>query len=364
MTGRNSEMTQTAQTRVLVVDDSVTIRRLLRLVLASDPTITVVGEAADAFEARELIKQTDPDVITLDVEMPKMDGIEFLKRLMRLRPMPVVMISTLTHKGSDCALKALSLGAVEVFGKPTGSEPEEWRKILPLVKAAARAQVTGPRVAAPTQAPQNHGPWSGRILAIGASTGGVDALETLMSRFPEDCPPTMIVQHMPELFLASLASRLDQKYAPRVMLGTQGVTLRQGQVYLAAGGESHMVLAPDGNSLAVQVGERISGHRPSVDALFSSAVPHGAKIVASLLTGMGRDGAEGLLKLRDAGAHTIAQNEATSVVYGMPRAAVEMNAATEVLPLTSIADAMLAHAAKPLAPRARKTALSQAVGRE
>jgi two-component system chemotaxis response regulator CheB len=338
--------------RVLIIDDSVTIRRLLRLVLSADPAIKVVGDAENPLEARELIKQTDPDVLTLDVEMPKMDGLEFLKRLMRLRPMPVVMISTLTHKGSEAAVTALALGAVDVFGKPYGPDVSEWQSIIPLVKTAARAQVGRTICKGNDPAPVGHGTWSGKIIAIGASTGGVDALEKVLRRFPADCPPTLIVQHMPELFLESLATRLNMKYAPVIQLARHGVALTQGTVLIAPGGENHLQVGAAALQTELVEGAKVSGHRPSVDVLFRSLVPRGKAVVAALLTGMGRDGAEGLGALRATGATTFAQDEASCVVYGMPRAAVEADAAEHILSLQKIGDALLAEAARPMVPRA------------
>lgn len=338
--------------KVLIIDDSVTIRRLLRLVLSADPAIEVVGDAENPLEARELIKQTDPDVLTLDVEMPKMDGLEFLKRLMRLRPMPVVMISTLTHKGSEAAVTALALGAVDVFGKPHGPDVSEWQSIIPLVKTAARAQVGRSLSKADDQAPLKHGSWSGKIIAVGASTGGVDALETMLRRFPADCPPTVIVQHMPELFLDSLASRLNMKYAPTIQLARHGVALTPGTVWIAPGGDNHLHVGAATLQAELVEGAKISGHRPSVDILFRSLVPRGAAVVAALLTGMGRDGADGLGALRAQGATTFAQDEASCVVYGMPRAAVEVGAAEHVVSLQKMGDALLAEAARPMVPRA------------
>lgn len=332
--------------KVLIVDDSVTIRRLLRLVLSSDPEIIVVGEAENPLEARELIKQTDPDVVTLDVEMPKMDGLEFLRRLMRLRPTPVIMISTLTHKGSEFAVQALSLGAIDVFGKPQGPDPKSWQSIVPMVKSASQARVG--RACKPSDAfePKSYGQWNGNLIAIGASTGGVDALETVLQVFPADCPPVLIVQHMPALFLESLVTRLDGKLQPHVCLGTDGARLAPGTITFAQGGETHLECAADGNSLRVQSGEKVSGHRPSVDVLMQSLVPHAGKVVGCILTGMGRDGALGLKALHSAGGRTIAQDETTSVVYGMPRAAAEEKAVDQVLPIAKIGQALLDEASK------------------
>lgn len=337
--------------KVLIVDDSLTIRRLLRLVLASDPAITVVGEAENPIEAREKIKQTDPDVLTLDVEMPRMDGLEFLSRLMRLRPMPVVMISTLTHKGSEFAINALALGAIEVFGKPAGPDPNAWQAIIPLVKTAARARVGRAEQASSLPEPRPTGRKPKRAIAIGASTGGVDAIETLLAQFPADCPPTLIVQHMPALFLESLVKRLNQKFAPDVALATHGEQLVQGTVYFAPGGANHLRVCSDGVTLSVESGEKVSGHRPSVDVLFTSLVENAPNFVACILTGMGKDGAKGMTAFRKAGGETFAQDEASSVVFGMPKAAIEAGAVSRVVPLKGMADVVLkaamTHAARP-----------------
>ena len=342
---------RTTPIKVLIIDDSPTIRRLLKLVLAADPDIRVVGEAENPLEARELIKQADPDVLTLDVEMPKMDGLEFLRRLMRLRPMPVVMISTLTHKGSEAAFTALELGAVDVFGKPQRAEISDWQGLVGMIKAAACARVGQNSSVVPRNPPARHGTWRGKIVAIGASTGGVDALENVLSRFPADCPPTMIVQHMPELFLASLATRLNAKYAPLIQLAEHGTSLLPGHVMIAPGGKNHLCVGQKHLNAELLETPKVSGHRPSVDVLFQSLVPRGCETIAVLLTGMGRDGADGLKQLRDKGAVTIAQDKDSCVVYGMPRAAIEADAAELVLPLNAIGDAILTQAAMPNSPR-------------
>lgn len=328
--------------RVLIVDDSATIRHLIRSRLAHDPRLMVVGEASDPYEAREKIKALTPDVLTLDVEMPRMNGLEFLEKLMRLRPMPVVMVSTETHRGSTAALEALALGAVDCIGKPRADRlPEGFQNLADLLVAAAGARLRepGPRQAI---APATGFHWNGRMVLIGSSTGGVDALETVLSGFPENCPPTLITQHMPETFLASFARRLASKIAPRMTLASHDAPLLQGHVYLAPGGEYHLALAP-GEPARCQLiaGEKRSGHRPSVDVLFDSAVPTAPRVVSVILTGMGRDGAEGMLALRRSGAQCLAQDEATSVVFGMPRAALELGAAEKPVPLGQIAQQIL-----------------------
>jgi len=344
----------TLQTRVLIVDDSPTIRNLIRRRLDGDPRIVVVGEASDPFDAREKIKSLRPDVLTLDVEMPRMNGLEFLEKLMRLRPMPVVMISTETHRGSAAAIEALALGAIECIGKPSADRlPEGFLHLADLLVVAARARVRepGPRTIA---APPGDFRWNGRHVLIGSSTGGVDALETVLKGYPQDCPPTLITQHMPEGFLASFAQRLAPRIAPKISLASDGAPLVAGQVYLAPGGEAHLtVTAGEPPRCRLLAGEKRSGHRPSVDMLFDSARPIAARCVAVILTGMGRDGAEGMAALRQGGARTFAQDEATSVVFGMPRVALEIGAAERAVPLGRIAGEILALAGKDAAARER-----------
>jgi len=344
----------TPPTRVLIVDDSSTIRNLIRRRLDGDPRIIVVGEASDPFDAREKIKSLSPDVLTLDVEMPRMNGLEFLERLMRLRPMPVVMISTETHRGSAAAIEALALGAIECIGKPAADRlPEGFLHLADLLVVAARARVRepGPRTIA---SPPGDFRWNGRFVLIGSSTGGVDALETVLKGFPQDCPPTLITQHMPEGFLASFAQRLAPRIAPKLSLAADGAPLLPGQVYLAPGGEAHLMMAPgDPPRCRLVAGPKRSGHRPSVDMLFESASPLAARCVAVILTGMGRDGADGMAVLRAGGARTFAQDEATSVVFGMPRVALEIGAAERAVPLSRIAGEILGLAGKDAAVRER-----------
>ncbi|PTV97031.1 two-component system chemotaxis response regulator CheB [Rhodobacter aestuarii] len=329
--------------RVLIVDDSPTIRALLRNHLAQDPRLVVVGEACDPFDAREKIKALLPDVLTLDVEMPRMNGLEFLEKLMRLRPMPVVMISTETQKGSAAALEALSLGAVECIGKPSFDRLSDTFFNLPdLLVAAANARLrTGPRAQISPSATAFN--WNGKYVLIGSSTGGVDALETFLSSYPRNCPPTLITQHMPEGFLASFARRLESKMQPHVALATEGAPLLPGNVYLAPGGEYHLAVAggADRPKCRLLNTEKRNGHRPSVEVLFDSAVPMGKRCVGVMLTGMGKDGAEAMVRLRQAGARCLAQDEASSVVFGMPRAALELGAAEQAVPIGQMAGKVL-----------------------
>lgn len=328
--------------RVLVVDDSATMRSLISAVLRRDPQIEVVGQAGDPLEAREAIKALNPDVLTLDVEMPNMNGLDFLERIMRLRPMPVVMVSTLTVRGAEVTLEALALGAVDCVAKPSTGGLEGFRDLPEKVKAAARARVRGARAAAAPAGALEHRP-DGRVIAIGSSTGGVEALITILSRFPANCPATVVTQHMPATFTRSFAERLNRLCAPQVQEAEDGSPVEPGRVYVAPGGASHLeVIGASRLRCRVQPGEPVSGHRPSVDVLFRSvAKTCGARAVGAILTGMGRDGAQGLLAMRQAGARTIGQDEASCVVYGMPKAAFEIGAVERQAPLDHIASELL-----------------------
>lgn len=329
--------------RVLIVDDSPTMRALIRAALERHPRLEVVGEAGDPLQAREAIRALAPDVLTLDVEMPNMNGLEFLERLMRLRPMPVVMVSTLTQRGAEATLAALELGAVDCVGKPA-SGAGAFEDLAEVVAAAADANVAArePRTADPAV---RHAYEPGdRIAAIGSSTGGVEALMTVLSAFPANCPPTVVTQHMPSSFTASFASRLDRSCAPTVVEASDGDILTPGRIHIAPGGARHMTVRRLGERLVIRLveGDLISGHRPSVDALFHSvAESAGPRAVGAILTGMGRDGAEGLLAMRRAGAATVGQDEATSVVFGMPRVAADIGAVERQLPLSRVAPALL-----------------------
>lgn len=322
--------------RVLVVDDSPTMRGMICAVLARDPEIEVVGQAGDPYEARDAVKSLNPDVLTLDVEMPKMSGIEFLEKIMRLRPMPVIMVSTLTQAGAEITLRALELGAVDCVGKPDfDGLPEK-------VRAAASARVRPPGEAISRNAHPSYRP-SDSVLAIGSSTGGVEALMTILSQFPENCPPTLITQHMPASFTTSFAARLDRLSEAHVCEADDGMPLESGRIYIAPGGDRHLEVRGGARpSCALRLGDPVSGHRPSVDVLFESmAAAFGRRAVGVILTGMGKDGARGLLAMRDAGARTIGQSEASCVVYGMPKAAFELGAVERQLPLSKIAAAAL-----------------------
>ena len=326
--------------RVLVVDDSATMRSLISAVLRRDPEISVVGQAGDPLEAREAIKQLNPDVITLDVEMPNMNGLAFLEKIMRLRPMPVVMVSTLTQVGADVSLAALEIGAIDCVGKPSAGVPAEqaFASLAAKVKAAARARVRPCSDRAPSHAAGGDFKPDGRIVAIGSSTGGVEALLSVLSAFPANCPPTVITQHMPGTFTRSFAERLNRTCAAHVEEASEGAQLRVGQIYLAPGGDNHLQVVGSTQLRCRLVPESaVNGHRPSVDVLFDSVARVAGKgAVGVILTGMGRDGANGLLSMRNAGAATIGQNEQTSVVYGMPRVAFEVGAVERQLPLERI----------------------------
>ncbi len=294
------------------------------------------------------MKALDPDVVTLDVEMPNMNGIEFLEKIMRLRPTPVIMVSNLTSQGTEATIRALEIGAFDCVAKPVSGEAEIFADLPAKVKIAARARLRlldGKMRQSPEdgQAVQNFAS-DGRIVAIGASTGGVEALLTVLSRFPKNCPPTVVTQHMPATFTKTFAERLDRVCEPRVAEATHGAPLMQGQIYLAPGSTTHLEIIAKKSELICKLSatDLVNGHRPSVDVLFHSvAATVGAEAVGVILTGMGRDGAEGLRAMREAGANTIGQNQATSLVYGMPKVAFELGGVEKQLPLNKIGDEIL-----------------------
>jgi len=335
-----------APARVLVVDDSPTMRGLITAVLSQDPDVSVIGQAGDAMEARAAIKQLNPDVVTLDIEMPNMNGLEFLEKIMKLRPMPVIMVSTMTHRGAEATLAALEIGAFDCVAKPQPGDARPFGELAEKVKAAARSQHRH-HSAAPVKpvaaAPAADFRVGRKIVAIGSSTGGVEALIAVLQKFPRNCPPTVITQHMPPTFTKSFAERLNRLCAPVVEEATDGARLEIGKIYLAPGGERHLQVS-NASAPCCRLVERppVNGHRPSVDVLFDSVAElAGRNAVGVILTGMGRDGASGLLKMRHAGARTIGQNEKTCVVYGMPRVAHELGAVEHQLPLASIGEEIL-----------------------
>lgn len=326
--------------RVLVVDDSPVMRAMITSILGRDDGIEVVGQASHPLEARQAIKDLDPDVMTLDIEMPGMSGLDFLDRVMRLRPMPVVMVSSLTQRGADESIRALEAGAVDCIPKPSPGNPNSLDHLPVRVKAAARARLRrgfGAGEAAEARVPGSYRPGS-HVVVLGSSTGGVEALSTVLATYPANCPPTVIAQHMPEAFLAKLAMRLDNRFAPEIAVAHDGAPLMPGRVYFAPGGRRHVEIAGGAvRTCRVREGEPVNGYCPSVDLLFHSASKaQPAQTLGVILTGMGRDGAEGLLALRQAGGATLGQDEATSLIYGMPRAAWEAGAVQRQVPLEGI----------------------------
>jgi len=336
---------------VIVVDDSALVRRVLTELINRTPDMRVVATASDPYEARELIRTLDPDVITLDVEMPKMDGLAFLERLMRLRPMPVVMVSTLTERGAQTTLRALELGAVDFIAKPVltgGHSLEELaQELTDKLRTAARARVgrhgaPPPLIAKPVKPEASRLPTQ-RIIAIGSSTGGTEAVREVLTALPPDVPGIVITQHMPPGFTASFAQRLDGLCAIRVKEATDGDPILQGHAYIAPGGR-HLAIAKGTNGFITRVSDEapVNLHRPSVEVLFRSVAKHaGARAIGIMLTGMGADGAKAMREMRNAGSWNVVQDEASCVVFGMPRAAIGEGAADEVAPLSTIAGKVL-----------------------
>lgn len=331
--------------RVLIVDDSASMRAALKRILSRDPQIDVVGMAFEPHMARAMIKELNPDVVTLDIEMPGMDGLAFLERIMRLRPMPVVMCSTLTARGTASTIAALRLGAVDCIAKPSGSAIDVDAvagELCRIVKAAARATVRATPAPVPRIAPSPHSPSRHDLIAIGASTGGVEALFSLLGALPGDCPPVLVVQHMPAAYTQGFAARLDKECEIAVVEAADGQPIQRGTVYIAPGGATHMILAADSLRIGLRPTDLVSGHRPSVDVLMQSVARLGKAAVGVILTGMGSDGARGLLAMRQSGAQTFAQDQASSVVYGMPRAAGALGAVVSELPLSALPQAIMA----------------------
>jgi two-component system chemotaxis response regulator CheB len=340
--------------KVLIVDDSALIRSVMKEIINSQPDMEVVGQAPDPIVARDLIKQTNPDVLTLDVEMPRMDGLDFLEKLMRLRPMPVVMVSSLTERGSEITLRALELGAVDFVTKPKISIQsgmlDYTEAITDKIRAAAQARIRPRTLPAATPAGAAGAPAaalaplrnplvsSEKLIIIGASTGGTEAIKEFLMQMPSDCPGILITQHMPEGFTRSFAKRLDGLCRITVAEAEGGERILPGHAYIAPG-HSHLLLARSGANYVTQIdaGSPVNRHRPSVDVLFNSAAhAAGKNAVGVILTGMGKDGALGMLAMKNAGARNFAQDEASCVVFGMPREAIAVGGTHVVAPLMAL----------------------------
>ena len=340
------------KTKVLIVDDSALMRQLLSDILSSDPELDVVGSAMDPVAARDKILRLQPDVITLDIEMPRMDGLTFLEKLMRAHPMPVVMVSSVTERGCAATLRALELGATDFVTKPRldiqNRTLQLAQEIVDKVKVAARARpraarTPSPPAERPAPAPALSFRATHKVVAIGASTGGTEAIRAILEEMPADAPGIVMVQHMPEKFTTSFAQRLDSLSRIRVSEARDGDRVQPGRALLAPGNR-HLEVRRSGAECRVRVytAEPVNRHRPSVDVLFASCARElGANAVGVILTGMGADGARELLSMHQAGAHTIAQDEETSVVFGMPKEAIAAGGAGEVLPLDHIPRAIL-----------------------
>jgi len=346
--------------KVLCVDDSALIRSLMTEIINGQPDMTVVATAPDPLVARDLIKQHNPDVLTLDVEMPRMDGLDFLEKLMRLRPMPVVMVSSLTERGNEITLRALELGAVDFVTKPKVGIRDGMldysEKLADKIRAAARARVR-------QAAPAHHAPAAGahapvaaaplfnnpllsteKLIIVGASTGGTEAIREVLVPLPPDAPAVLIAQHMPPGFTKSFAQRLNGLCRITVKEAEHGERVLPGHAYIAPG-HAHLLLARSGANYIAHLSDNppVNRHRPSVDVLFRSAAQHAGKnAVGVILTGMGRDGAAGLLDMRKAGAYTLAQDEASCIVFGMPREAIAMGAADEIASLSEMSRRVMA----------------------
>lgn len=344
--------------KVLCVDDSALIRSVMTEIINSQPDMVVVGTAADPLVARDLIKVTNPDVLTLDVEMPRMDGLEFLDKLMRLRPMPVVMVSSLTERGSEIALRALELGAIDFVTKPRLGVRDGLLNYTELItgkiRTAFSARLLPSRHGGPARSTGDAPPEAllrspllstEKLIIIGASTGGTEAIREVLQPLPPDCPAVLIAQHMPAGFTRSFAQRLDGLCRITVKEAEHGERVLPGYAYIAPGA-FHLSLGRSGANYVAHLDQEppVNRHRPSIDVLFDSAAKHAGKnAIGMILTGMGRDGAEGLLRMKRAGAYTLAQDEASCVVFGMPKEAIALGAADEVAPLGEMSRRVLAH---------------------
>jgi two-component system chemotaxis response regulator CheB len=356
-------MSMAGKTRVLIVDDSALVRQMLTAIIAATSDLEVVGTAADPYIARDKIKRLNPDVLTLDVEMPRMDGLTFLSNLMRLRPMPVVMVSSMTAQGADTTLRALELGAVDFVAKPKLDISRGLQgyadEICDKIRGAAQARVSAlenrvrqvtPKRDADAVLARNNGSQPLRttdcVIAIGASTGGTEAIKAVLGSLPADAPGIVIAQHIPAAFSRPFAERMDRCSELSVCQASDGQQILPGHAYIAPG-DQHLLVERDGARYICRLhrGPQVNRHRPSVDVLLRSVAQHvGSNGIGAVLTGMGDDGARGLLEMRQAGAHTLAQDEASSVVWGMPGEAVKLGAANETLALPCIAQALLAAA--------------------
>jgi len=346
--------------KVLVVDDSALVRQMLSEIINSQPDMKVVGTAPDPLVAREQIKKLNPDVITLDVEMPKMDGLDFLEKLMRLRPTPVVMVSSLTERGSDITLRALELGAVDFVTKPkldiSRGLQEYTTEITDKIRTAAKARIKAlpaikveQRYTADAVLPavSNRITSTEKLIIIGASTGGTEAIKDVLVKLPPDCPGILITQHMPEAFTNAFAKRLDGLCKITVKEAVDGERVLPGHAYIAPG-HSHLLLKRSGANYMCELnqGPPVNRHRPSVDVLFRSAANYaGQNAIGVILTGMGKDGAAGMLEMKKTGAHTFAQDEASCVVFGMPKEAIAMGGVDEIVPLPDMAKRVLEYLA-------------------
>ena len=343
--------------KVLIVDDSALIRALLKEIIQQDPELQLVGQAPDAYVARDLIKQFNPDVITLDIEMPRMDGLTFLEKLMNARPTPVVMISSLTESGSEATFRAMELGAVDFVAKPKLGIREGMEAyaddIRDKIKAASRARLSKPRAAGKTMDSSNKPSHESRspivgtekIIAIGASTGGTEAIKDVLIDMPADSPGIVITQHMPPGFTKSYATRLNTLCKIAVKEASDGERVLPGHAYIAPGGMHLSVERSGANYIArVRDGDPVNRHKPSVEVLFKSAASVvGRNAIGLMLTGMGADGAKAMKEMRDAGAYCVAQDEASCVVFGMPREAINAGACHQVLPLKQISTHLMEH---------------------